>query len=131
MDQGEHLLNDLVAPGLVILQQLGHHADVLGHGHVGEQADLLDDVADVPPQLHLVLAVDVLAVDEDLTGVRFQQAVDHFHGGGLAAAGGADEHHELSIRNGEVQIFEDRGFAVALGYVFKLDHTAAFTPLSL
>ena len=131
VDQLQHLLDDLLAPGLVVLQQLGHHADVLGNGHVGKQADLLDDIADVAPELHLVLAVDVLAVDEDGPGVRLQQAVDHLHGGGLAAARGADEHHELPVRDGEVQVLEDRGLAVALGHMFKLDHMTAFTPLSL
>ena len=131
MDQLQHLLDDLVAPGLVVLQQPGHHADVLGHSHVGEQADLLDDIADMPPQFHLVLAVDIFSVDADGAGIRLQQAVDHLHGGGFTAAGGADQDHELSIGNGEIQVLQDRGLAIALGDVFKLDHTAAFTPLSL
>ena len=131
MDQLQHLLDDLIAPGLVVLQQLGDHADVLGHGHVGEQADLLDHIADMPPQFHLVLGVDILPVDADGAGIGLQQAVDHLHGGGLAAAGRADQDHELSVWNGEIQVLEDRGLAIALGDMFKLDHIAAFTPLSL
>lgn len=131
VDQLQHLLDDLIAPGLVVLQQLGDHADVLGHGHVGEQADLLDHIADMPPQFHLVLGVDILPVDADGAGIGLQQAVDHLHGGGLAAAGRADQDHELSVWNGEIQVLEDRGLAIALGDVFKLDHIAAFTPLSL
>ena len=84
----QKVLDDGITLGLVIFQQLGHHADVLGHGHVGEQADLLDHVADVTAQCHLVLAVDILAVDQDGAAVRFDQAVDGLQSGGLAAAGG-------------------------------------------
>ena len=49
----------------------------------------------------------------------------------LPAAGRADQDHELSVGNGEIQVLEDRGLAIALGDVFKLDHIVAFTPLSL
>ncbi len=118
----QHLPDNLLAAGLVVFQKLWHHADVLGHRHVGEQADLLDHVADVAAQLHLVLLVDVLAVDGDGAAVRLQQAVDHLHGGGFAAAGGPDEDHELTVLNGEVQVLEDRIFSIAFVHVFKLDH---------
>ena len=69
-------LHDLLAPLLVIFQQFRHNADVLGHGHIWKQTDLLDDVADVPPQLHLVLGLDILAVDGDGAGVDVDEAVD-------------------------------------------------------
>ena len=76
--QLQHFPDDLVALGLVVLQELRHHADVLGHGHVGEQADLLDDVADVAPQFHLVLGLGVLPVDGNGAGVDVDEAVDGF-----------------------------------------------------
>ena len=113
---------------LVVLQKPGHHTDVLGHGHVGEQADLLDDVADVAAQFYLVLGVDVLAVDGDGAGINVDQTVDGFEGSGFAAAGGADENHKLSIGDGEVQVLQNGGLAVAFADVFKLNHWY-FTPL--
>ena len=127
----QKIADDLVAALFFVFQQSWHHADVLGHGHVGEQADLLDDIADVAAQLHLVLGADILSVDADRTAVRLQQAVDHLHRGGLAAAGRTDQHHELSIRDGEVQVFEDGRFAVAFANMFKLDHVSSFAVIRL
>jgi hypothetical protein len=51
--------------GPVPAEQARHDADVLLDRHVREQADLLDRVADPPPQRGRVEAVDVLAVDGD------------------------------------------------------------------
>ena len=67
-----------VALGFVVFKKLRHHADVLGHGHIGKQADLLDDVTDVPPELYLVGLPDVLAVNGNDAGVRLDEAVDGF-----------------------------------------------------
>ena len=107
VDQLQHLLDDLIAPGLVVLQQLGDHADVLGHGHVGEQADLLDHVADVTAQIYFVLGGDVLAVQIDLSTGGLNEAVDHFQRGGFAAAGRTDEHGHLTVRDLKAQIVQD------------------------
>ena len=104
LHHGEHVADDLVALLLGVLQQLGHHADVLGHRHVGEQADLLDHIADVAAQLHLVLGGDVLLVQIDLSCVGLDQTVYHLQCGGLTAAGGADEHGELPLLNFKAQI---------------------------
>ena len=104
LHHGEHVADDLVALLLGVLQQLGHHADVLGHRHVGEQADLLDHIADVAAQLHLVLGGDVLLVQIDLSRVGLDQTVYHLQCGGLTAAGGADEHGELPLLNFKAQI---------------------------
>ena len=104
LHHGEHVADDLVALLLGVLQQLGHHADVLGHRHVGEQADLLDHIADVAAQLHLVLGGDVLLVQIDLSCVGLDQTVYHLQCGGLTAAGGADEHGELPLLNFKTQI---------------------------
>jgi hypothetical protein len=58
----QQVADDLVALVLGPFQQLGHHADVLGHRHVGEQADLLDHIAGVPPQLIAVDCGNVLVI---------------------------------------------------------------------
>ena len=126
IDHFQKVPDDLITFGLVILEQLGHDADVLSDRHVGEQTDLLDHIADVAAQIYLVLIPNIFAVNEDGAAVGFQQAVDHFHGGGFAAAGRADEHHELTVFDGEVQVFEYGCFPIALADVFKLDHRASF-----
>ena len=77
-------------------------------------------------QLHLVLQADVLPIDGDDAGVRFQEPVDEFHGGGLTTPGWANQYHELSIRNREIQIFQDDGCSIAFGDMLKLNHRASF-----
>ena len=101
----QKLPDNIFTSGPVKFQKFWHNADVLRHCHVGEQADLLNDIADVAPQAYLVGGADVFSVNEDRAAVRLQQPVDHFHGGGLTAAGGTDEDDELSIWDGEAYIF--------------------------
>src|SRR5690606_1159688 len=121
-------LEELVDPGgdalLLPAQQLRDHADVLGHGHVGEQADLLDDVADVAPQLVGVGPGHVLAADEDPAGRRLDEPVDHLEHRRLAAAGRPDEHDDLPL--GDVErdpVDRGHGLArVALGQRLQPDH---------
>ena len=117
--QLQQLVDDPVALLLGVLQQGGHHTDVLGHRHVGEQADLLDHIADVPAQLHLVLGGDVLAVEIDLSRRGLDEPVDHFQSGGLAAAGGSDEDGHLALLDLEGQVVQDFLAAVRQGYMFK------------
>ena len=124
----QKILDDVRLLLLIVLQKPGHHADVLGHGHVGEQTDLLDDVADVAAQFYLVLGVNILAVDGDGAGINVNEPVDGLEGGGFAAAGGADEDHKLPVGNGEVQVLQNGGLAVTFADMFKLNHWY-FTPL--
>ena len=93
----QKLPDHLVALVLRPFEKLWHHADVLVDGHVGEQADLLDDIARVPPQLIAVDGGDVLAVQIDMAAVGLDEAVDHLQGGGLAAARGADKYGKLTL----------------------------------
>ena len=64
---------------------------------VGEQADVLDHVADVAPQLHRVGLHDVPPGHDDAPAGQVDEAVDHPQGGRLAAARGADEHADLAL----------------------------------
>lgn len=64
---------------------------------------MLDDVADPEPQFHRVSGGDVDAVDRDGARRRFDHPVDHAQGRRLAAAGGPDEHGQLSTGHLQVE----------------------------
>ena len=70
--------------------------DVVRDGHVREQADLLDHVADPAAELDDVLVADARPVDPDVARVELDQPVDELHRGRLAGAGRADEDADLA-----------------------------------
>src|SRR5438128_2082068 len=72
-----------------------HRSDVVGDRQVGEETDLLDPVADLPPQLHGIEARDVVAVQEDAPPGGLDQPVHHLHRGRLASSRRADQHADL------------------------------------
>jgi len=51
VDEIDQLIDSVTDPGCLPSEQPGHGGDVVGDRPVGEQADLLDDVADAAPQL--------------------------------------------------------------------------------
>jgi hypothetical protein len=53
--------------------------------------------------------VDDLPADGDLAGIRILQSGDDAQQGGLAAAGGPDEDHELAIRDVEIDALQNLG----------------------
>ena len=55
-----------------------------------EEADLLNDIADSPPQLIDICMGNVRAVDTNGSLLRCEQPVHQLQGCGLAAAGTAD-----------------------------------------
>ena len=100
--------------------------DVLADRLVREQPDLLDDVADAPPQLDDVALGDVLAVDEDLAARRLDEPVDHLQARRLAAAGRPDEDADLAGGHGQAEVVDGAGGVlrarvVALRDVAELD----------
>ena len=90
---------------------------------VGEEADLLDHVADLPPQLGRLAVADRVLADQDVALGDLDRAVDHPHRRRLAAAGGADEDADLAGGNLEGQLVDRRlrGAAVALGRFLVAD----------
>ena len=58
---------------------------------------------------------DVLAVEQDGAGVRFDEAGDGAKGGGFAAAAGSEQRHQLAIGNLQVEIVDGRRTVVAFG----------------
>ena len=119
VDHIQQLPHDAVALLPAVLEQGGDHADVLGHRHVGEQADLLDHIADVAAQLHLVLGGDVLSIQIDPARGGLDEAVDHLQRGGLSAAGRADEHRHLALLDLKGEVVQDLLAAIGEGNVFK------------
>ena len=95
------LAHALVDLGLGGAGDLEGEAHVVVHGHVRVERVVLEDHGDVTV---LGLNVgDVAVTDEDATGVDVLQAREHAQGGGLTAAGGANEYEELAIGDLEVE----------------------------
>ena len=95
------LAHALVDLGLGGAGDLEGEAHVVVHGHVRVERVVLEDHGDVTV---LGLNVgDVAVTDEDTTGVDVLQAREHAQGGGLTAAGGANEYEELAIGDLEVE----------------------------
>src|SRR5262249_28651222 len=82
---------------LVPARQTGHRRDVLPDRLMREESDLLDHVADPPPQLDRIDTRDVLAAHEDASAGRLDQPVDHLQRGRLAAPGGPDQHAHVAL----------------------------------
>ena len=122
---GEQLGGLLAGLLLVDPVEQGHRRDVVDDGAVREEAGRLDDVADAAPQQRRVLGRDVLAVDRDHARGRLDGAVDHPQAGGLAAAGGAHEHRDLTGGQLQRQVV-DRDVAAreSLCHLVERDHAA-------
>jgi hypothetical protein len=75
---------------------------VLLHCHVRVERVVLEHHRDVAVAWRQV--VDLPLADPDLALAHVLESRDHAQHRGLAAAGRADQHHELAIRDGEVEI---------------------------
>ena len=115
-------------PGLcrIPAEQARNDADVFGHRHVGEQADLLDDVADAAAQLHRIDPVGIAPGNEYLARGRKDQPIDHAQGSGLAATGRTQQHARLAVRNFERHVIDggDRSARrrIAAAQALKTNH---------
>ena len=110
---------------LVPTQQPRHRPDVVLHAHVGEQPDLLEDVADPAAQLGQVEAAHALPADGDVALGDVDQAVDHLHRGGLAAARWPDEHADLARGHAQRELADGRRLAarITLRHRAELDRS--------
>ena len=124
--QGQQVACPLSSAARIPAQQAGDGGDVLGDRDVGEEAHLLDHVADAKPELDRVHAGDVLAVEQDPARGRLLQPVDHLQAGGLAAARGAHQHADLAIGDLEVEVVHgDLAARIFLADLFEPDHGLA------
>ncbi len=114
VDEVEQLVHAHGDLGLRPAEELRHGGHVLGDGHVREEADLLDHVADAAAQLGLVERVDALPVDPHVARGELDEPVDELHRGRLAAAGGANEAAHLAGRNREGEVVDRRSCAAGV-----------------
>lgn len=62
IDHFQQVMDYLITLLLGPFQQFGHHTDVLCDGHVGEQTDLLYDIACVTAEFYPVHGTDILVI---------------------------------------------------------------------
>ena len=124
-DERQELVGEAALPRLVPAQESRHDRDVRPDGEMRKQSNLLDHVADPPPQLDRVLRRDVPPVDQDLPARRLDQPVDHLQARGLAAAGGPHQHTDLACRHAEAEVVDSARTllprVVVLADVLELD----------
>ena len=104
----------------------GEH-DVLQHRALLEQAEVLEDHADVRTQLAQLLALevgDVDAVDDDTALGRALEQVEQAHERRLARARFADDAEDVAILDGQVDVLERA--VVAVAGVVHLAHVDQF-----
>ena len=101
----------------------GEEFEVLAHGQVLEQRELLGHVADAQAQ-RLGLFGDAQAQHLDLARGRRQQPAQHADGGRLAGPVRAEEAVDLLFRHVEVDMVDRDQFAEALGQAARADGDA-------
>ncbi len=110
-----HEVDELLDPGgdpaPIPPQHLRDRGHVLRDRAVREEADLLDHVPDVAPQVGDRAVADVVPTDGDRAGRGLDEPVDHAEGGGLAAPGGPDQDHDRTAGDPEVERFDGRPIA--------------------
>ena len=73
----------------------------------------------------------VLAIDEDCAGRQVFEPCDHAEQRGLAAARGADEHHELAVLDVEAGTRNDDDVAKGLACVLERNRAHFISPLRM
>ena len=114
VEQGVDALGD---PRARPAEQARHRRDVLADRLVREQPDLLDDVADLAPQLGGIAVADRPAAEQDVAVGDVDHPVDHPHRSGLAAPRRADEHADVARGHGQRQVVD----RIAVGAGVTLD----------
>jgi hypothetical protein len=93
--------------GLVAVDLVDAEADVAEGGEPREEAGRLEDDAAIGAGLD-----DLLAGEDDGAVRGLGEAGDDGEHGALAAAGVADDADELALREGQVEAFDDGGWAL-------------------
>src|SRR5664280_649086 len=97
------------ALGALLLAEALHlerEAHVVCDGHVRIEGVVLEHHRDVPVLRRQI--GDVAVADVDVAGVDLFESRQHAQGGRLAAAGGADEDHELAVADFKAELVDGR-----------------------
>ena len=122
-DQVEEFGGALTALAALPAEKMRDGRGVLQDRLVREQAHLLDDIADTAAEPDRVDGGYVVPVEEYPPLGRLDETVDHFHGGGLAAAGRSDERDQFALGDLEGEVVDGgRAVRVPLGDVLESDH---------
>ena len=131
-DQLEQFVDAGADARLLPALEARHERDVARNRHVGEEADLLEHVADVPPQPDRVPVSGRVPLDADRARARREQPVDHLERRRLARPAAAHEHQRLARLDGEREFVEhQRAARRAVGDPVEFDgrrHAAALRP---
>src|SRR5215204_3473491 len=129
-DELEELVHTLSYTLLVPAKEARYGGDVHRDGAVGEEAYLLDGVADLAPQLGAAHSGDRLPVYEDIAVCGLDEPVYHPHRRGLAASRRTYQNANLPFGNFEGEMVDDGcvGAGIGLAYVPKLDHCISCAP---
>src|SRR5207253_2836716 len=121
----EHFLDlrlEMAQRALGHAQREGH---ILEDGQVGQQLEILEDHADLPPEVRQVAPLEpaqVLPLDVDAAGGRFLLADQEAHERGLPGAAGADEKDEILLGNFEADVAQrDRAVGIGLLHTLQAD----------
>ncbi len=101
-------------------EQAGMEDQVLPHRQLAIQGEGLSHIADPPPGVDIV-RVHRTAEQPGLSLAGGQQAGEHLHGGGLAAAVGTEEAEDLSPVDSEAYMIDGGEIPKAHGQVVGLD----------
>ena len=125
----ELLLGDRLSLGLAQTQHLARReGHVLEHGQMREGVPLLEDDADLLPQLVEVgrLGMDLDAIDQDLAGVDRFEPVDAGQQRRLARARATDDGDHFAALDGQVDALENLELAKGFVDVLDLNHWTTF-----
>src|SRR6516162_7546693 len=120
--QLEQLADSVADPCFRPFQEPRHGRDVVLDRPMRKQPDRLDGIADAAPQRLDRNQCYVLAADPDRSRIGGDQPVDHSERRRFAAAGGAEQHAELSGTDGQRQAVDDPAVAIGLGDLIDFDH---------
>jgi hypothetical protein len=101
--------------------QAAGELEVFAAAEVGIEVGLLGDVAEAALEA-LQVAADILAVEEDASAGRLEQAGEHLDGGALAGAVGAEIAQDLARADGEADRVHGGGTDEGLGEIKGFEH---------
>ena len=111
-------------PGYPVEHRNG--GDIVNHREVRQQAGVLHDIADAPPQGDGLEPGGVFPVDLDRSGGQIDHTVDHAQQGGFARSGRPDQDRRLARGEHQAEVFDGhRAVGKLFFYAAELDHGTA------